>query len=147
MKKRKKEGKFDKSYFSKILNKKDRCHYIADELTLILLEESLHEKYLNYNGDFIRSVTLHELKSRLEKRGIKISSHLEIGRTVQSFLNIHKIPYEPRKRGPNGAAYSQITYSREKLNELIDCMIGIMKEYSMLYSHPYVRGLNPYLSS
>jgi hypothetical protein len=111
------------------------------------LEESLHEKYLNYNGDFIRSVTLHELKSRLEKRGIKISSHLEIGRTVQSFLNIHKIPYEPRKRGPNGAAYSQITYSREKLNGLIDCMIGIMKEYSMLYSHPYVRGLNPYLSS
>jgi hypothetical protein len=132
------KSRFDKVYQGKIENKEYPFAQVADELVEILLEESLDPKYTNYKGDFKRSITLRELKGRLEKRNVEMPHPIELSRTVQAFLNKYKLKYEPKRRGHNGAVYSQITYSREKLDLMIKDMIRIMGDYSTLYEKQYL---------
>jgi len=129
---------FDKIYQRKRENKEYPLAQVSDELVKILLEESLDPKYTNYKGGFKRSITFHELKERLEKRGVEIPHSVELSRTVQAFLNEYKLEYDPKKRSSNGAVYSQITYSREKLDLMIKCMIRIMGDDSVLCEKQYL---------
>jgi len=128
-----KEGRLEEVYWEKIENKEYPFSQVADELVKMLLEESLNSKYSNYKKDFQRSITLNELRRKLGMRGVKIPSPIELGRTVQSFLNNNNLKYEHQGRGSNGTVYRGITYSPKKLSELMKIMIGIMGKDSVLY--------------
>jgi hypothetical protein len=119
------KGKFNSS---RIENKEYPYHYIADEIITMLFEESLSEKYKNYEGKFQRAIQGNEVANRLKTHLItKIPNNRQIGKTTAVLIKKFDIEYEHVPRS------YRLFYSREELDKMIDYILKIMKEDSLLY--------------
>jgi hypothetical protein len=116
---------------SQIKNKEYPYHYIADEIITMLFEESLSEKYKNYEGKIHRTIQGNEVANRLKAHGIsKIPNNMQIGKTTYMLIKKFHIEYEHLTRG------YILFYSREEVNEMKEYILKIMKEDSLLYVKP-----------
>ena len=125
-----KKGQFHEHIFSRIKKGEYPLFDIVVEFVKILEEESQHEKYSNQKQNFQRSVTTAELDNRLKNYGINTSRY-NIGRVVTTLLKMCEIVYLPKNRGSNSSCYSQVTYSYEKLKELMELIEKVRGEKIM----------------